>query len=690
MTRPYSEDLRTSKVPGWYEKKPATDTTLLTRTYLGIVRDSRDPQKMGRILVWIPEISGDADVPKNWIICQYCSPFAGASYLNNSMYNDKEGDDTISSLYEGEDSTFSHRTPDRTKGTYSGRQSYGMWFTQPDVGNEVLITFINGDPNFGVWFGSLFPQSLNHMVPGIAESQIFNGSTSDESGPVMEPDYTLESATKNKDNPRKLKYNKLYSGLKYQQGLNNDLVRGQSTSSARRESPSEVFGILTPDGNQFVMDDKQDHEFIRLRTNSGSQILIHQSSGMIYAISRDGTTWLELSNEGNIDIYGAENISIHAEKANVNLKAGQDINIQAGRNLNLKADGNFNIEATDFSINASGKFVVNSGAQASIKGFSIGLTSDTNIGLTAGAMLGLQGAPIMLNSGISDPQAETAGTINTHSPSGPSISSGPEAEWTSGSPYSGGSNIVPRVPQHEPWLEHEIATTGTRSDVVEGPLDPSIPLGASSQGATKPNDMTLPDNRRFEGDSYKGDEPVYIQVADVPACALQPVNTLQIDQAGMDFIKQKEGVRNIPYPDGGRYSVGVGHLITDADLAAGRLSNSGRISDELIDELLLEDLDRFQRAIRGCVTQPMSQEQFNACVSLAFNIGETAFCNSSLVNKSINTGNYESSPNNFMRFNKVRKGGRLVFHSGLNNRRREEAVLFATAPTPCEDVSPTT
>ena len=90
-------------------------------------------------------------------------------------------------------------------------------------------------------------------------------------------------------------------------------------SFSSREAPSEVFGILTPNGNSFVMDDVVDQELIRMRTKSGAQLLISQTTGIIYMISRDGKTWLELSNEGNVDIYGEANISVHAEKGNINL-----------------------------------------------------------------------------------------------------------------------------------------------------------------------------------------------------------------------------------------------------------------------------------------------------------------------------------------------------------------------------------
>ena len=84
----YSEDSRTITTPRWYEENPAIEGSLLTKTYMGYVRDSRDPQKMGRLLVWIPELTGDANKEENWIICNYCSPFGGATFPRGEYYKD--------------------------------------------------------------------------------------------------------------------------------------------------------------------------------------------------------------------------------------------------------------------------------------------------------------------------------------------------------------------------------------------------------------------------------------------------------------------------------------------------------------------------------------------------------------------------------------------------------------------------
>jgi len=686
MNIEYNESDRTISTPRWYTDNPGIDSALLIKTYIGKVRDSRDPQNMGRLLVWIPELSGDVNKIDNWIICSYCSPFAGASFVDTNLYIDSKESDVINDFYKSPDARFKHRTPEYKKDEYGGRQSYGMWFMPPDIGNEVLVTFVNGDPNKAVWFGCLFSQDMNQMVPGVGSKDVYDGVSTNDIGPVIDPDYdSNEPKPETGDATKKKKYTPLYNGLKLNQGLEKDLIRGQSTSSARRETPSEVFGILTPDGNQMVMDDHQDNEFIRMRTKSGAQLLIHQTEGMIYAISRDGKSWLELNNEGNVDIYGSMSVSVHAEKGDVNVKSGNNINIQAENDINMRAGNDIKIEVGgNLDIIADGNMASTSGKKLSIKsGAEMGITSNNDMGLTSGGTMQMQGGPfIKQNTGKGVQATESIRPI-THTPTGPSTNS-LNNPWVSGQAYPSGSNIVKRVPQHEPWIEHNITLRGTNNHVVEGDIDPDIPTGATSSTATKPNDITLPDGKRFEGKSITSKkESVYIQVPDVPDCALRPITNRQVSTNGLDHIKQSEGFENSIYKDqAGLDTIGVGHLITKEEKELGTFS-SGAITDEEANALLLKDLDSAQRSVRGCVTQPVTQDQYDSMVSLAFNIGGGAFCSSTLVKK-INEGEYKEVPNQMMRWNKVRVSGILTESNGLTARRRSEADLFAKAPEPCE------
>lgn len=690
---------RSMKMPEWYNDDPIIDTGTLSKTYIGIVKDSRDPQRMGRLMAWIPDLSGDANRIENWTMCSYCSPFAGASFFNIGIHEDKAVDvDTIKSLKES--TRLSGRIPDfeLDENKVSGRQSYGMWFVPPDIGNEVLITFINGDPNRAVWFGCMFQQDSNHMVPGIAQNKIFNDDQirEDEEGPVIEHD-SREGF--NQDSPNRKVYSPLRDGLKKFQGLDRDEVRGQSSSSATREAPSEVFGILTPNGNSFVMDDVVDQELIRMRTKSGAQLLISQTTGIIYMISRDGKTWLELSNEGNVDIYGDANVSVHAEKANVNIKAGLDINMQATRDMNLRVGGNFTMlvegdadtkvlgssvtEIGGFQdIGVTGKISINSGGTYNVSASSnLAMSSGAQIGLTASSDIREQGANIHMNgpTPVSPIGPQTAiEPQNFERPQPPKEPTTETPCFIKGDPYPEGVNIIPRVPQHEPWEDHQINTKGTNRQIPEGPLSDALP-GATSSTAEKPNNFTLPDGTRTEGVGFTAAGiPECIETGTVPADNLKPTAQRQISQNGIDLIKQFEGSENNVYKDvAGLDTIGVGHLITAEEKAAGTF-DSGFATDEQIDALLLQDLDSIQRSIRGCIKQPVSQNQYDALVSMAFNIGPSAFCSSTLVKK-INTADYKEVPNQMLRWTKARVSGVLTPVQGLVNRRVAEANLFAQA-----------
>jgi GH24 family phage-related lysozyme (muramidase) len=277
--------------------------TLQDKLYVGFVKVADDILRMGRLKVWIPELNGDPNDEGGWFLVNYCAPFAGAT----NVYDNKN------------------------ENTYLGTQkSYGMWFVPPDINNEVVCAFINGDPGRGIWFGCLFQQNMNHMIPGIP------GQDSTASLPVAE--YNKKFPQTNIEQPSRPLYEPLAQGLIIQ-GLDKDTIRGVSDSGARRnEPPNSVYGILTPGGSQFVFDDSPSNNYIRLRTQSGAQIMINDTSGFIYLNSVDGKNWISMDATGKIDIYAQDDISIRS-KASVNIRGDIDVNIEAGRDINMRARG---------------------------------------------------------------------------------------------------------------------------------------------------------------------------------------------------------------------------------------------------------------------------------------------------------------------------------------------------------------
>ena len=81
----------------------------------------------------------------------------------------------------------------------------------------------------------------------------------------------------------------------------------------------------------------------------------------------------------------------------------------------------------------------------------------------------------------------------------------------------------------------------------------------------------------------------------------------------------------------------------------------------------LQDASKFEGALKKCVTAPLHQYEYDSFVSLAYNIGPTAFCGSTLVRR-LNAGDYSGACAEIDRWNKA--GGRVV--QGLVNRRAAE------------------
>jgi len=84
----------------------------------------------------------------------------------------------------------------------------------------------------------------------------------------------------------------------------------------------------------------------------------------------------------------------------------------------------------------------------------------------------------------------------------------------------------------------------------------------------------------------------------------------------------------------------------------------------------LTDAQKFEGALKECVNVPLHQYEYDAFISLAYNIGPGAFCKSTLVRK-LNAGDYPGACQEILRWN--RAGGKVV--RGLVVRREQEHRL---------------
>lgn len=131
---------------------------------------------------------------------------------------------------------------------------------------------------------------------------------------------------------------------------------------------------------------------------------------------------------------------------------------------------------------------------------------------------------------------------------------------------------------------------------------------------------------------------------------------------GIEFIINEEGEKLTAYIcPAGVLTIGVGH--TGKDVVPGM-----KITKEKSRELLKLDLRRFEDAVNKSIKVTLKQHQFDALVSLAFNIGASAFSKSTLVKK-INSG--ADIKEIETEWKKWRKGGGKVLPILVRRRERE-------------------
>ena len=321
-----------------------------------------------------------------------------------------------------------------------------------------------------------------------------------------------------------------------EQGLLEDDARGTTTSTSRRNVPNMVFGISTPGpldrragalrktigqkqsltakpvpvsrlgGTTMVFDDGDDqyqrvkpasagpveyvdtldtnetkkgqpdipyNEYFRIRTRTGHQLLMHNSEDLIYIGNSRGTTWIEMTSNGKIDIYAQDSVSVHTEN-DFNFRADRDINMEAGRNINMKAaSGKWHVEVAqdlEFLVNGASKITVGNNLELLVGGSSkISTVGTTHINSGANNNISAGGDT---NIGSGGDHVESAGKIYMNSMAAEAAENAEQvlplvlrdnpvtstkAGWVSSKRYQSGTfaSIMKRVPMHEPWVLHE-------------------------------------------------------------------------------------------------------------------------------------------------------------------------------------------------------------------------------------------
>lgn len=137
-----------------------------------------------------------------------------------------------------------------------------------------------------------------------------------------------------------------------------------------------------------------------------------------------------------------------------------------------------------------------------------------------------------------------------------------------------------------------------------------------------------------------------------------------IGQKGLDLIKSFEGCKLDAYKDAvGVVTIGYGHTKT--------AQMGQRITQAQADDLLRSDIATFESAVTAAVAVLINQNQFDALVCFAFNVGAGALRGSTLLKK-LNAGDYQGAANEFLKWDKA--DGKVL--AGLTRRRKSERLLF--------------
>lgn len=140
---------------------------------------------------------------------------------------------------------------------------------------------------------------------------------------------------------------------------------------------------------------------------------------------------------------------------------------------------------------------------------------------------------------------------------------------------------------------------------------------------------------------------------------------MKISETGIALIKRFEGCKlNAYLCPAGVLTIGYGHT--------GEVKQGMVWTQQQADDALARDLQSFESAVSACVTVPITQSQFDALVSFAFNCGVGALRKSTLL-RLLNAGDYVGAEKQFARW--ISKG--TAAEKGLRRRRKAEALLFS-------------
>lgn len=468
---------------------------------VGRVMDTNDPNQMGRVRVYIPSVDRDTSLVGQLPFAMYCSPFGGHQHVQS-------------------------RGPDTSTYT-TGPVAYGF-FNIPKVGTDVVVAHLDGNPQYRIWFGALQGMYLAHTLPhgrftfnNPATPGELDGPLSSTESPIqpqydnLTGAYTRTTAVASNDTatdtkPR-INFEWRSRGIDYQAaGLGpsqqasptqqisdiaddrdfsftepdgtkfkgGKFTQGYATSRVEPDVPydpslvdggknldPQTYCLTTPGFHAWAMDDRPENCRIRLRTTGGHTIILDDTNERIYVATAQGNNWVEMDQDGSIDVYSSRRVSIHAAM-DVNIKTEGAFRVDAAKGIHLNSGGDTRITtasntevstAGDLDVNIKGNVGLQSGGDINVKSgavLNLTATSDTSIS-TGGGGFWTTSSDLNFNSGGT--VLVTGSTIELNGPTAGTANQA--SDTTANQAY-----LNNRVPEHEPWGRMMMKQSATDGD----------------------------------------------------------------------------------------------------------------------------------------------------------------------------------------------------------------------------------
>ena len=534
---------------------------------IGEVKVNAHPASMGNLMVFVPTFADRSreNDKSQWRQVKYCTPFYSRTEVQGS------GDSSVT-----------------TKNTA------GMIYPCPDIGTKVLCFFPEGRNQDGFWFACAPDTYMMQSIPEPAMTENVTTQAGQIRGKLAPG-----GEFNDKDNPTDKITNYLTPKRSFDsnthrilktQGLDEDQIRGLTSSNYMRETPSELFGITTKGrridknstdvadnkniigklknnadltkseadavegrvarkhGHSFVMDDgdiEGNNNLVRFRTAAGHQILLHDTEDLIYIGNSKGTSWVQMDASGQLDIYSQTNINLRSKS--INMHADSSIKMHAGNNIQLVAGKTLQLEGGTLAhmysdgqaqMYGAKSIDIKSGSTLNVEGSKVGIKASGNMDLQA-SCLALQGTASGAAKQTAAPKLDKADTkINT------------QGFWESTGTLK---TTVDRVPTHEPFAEHKTTTQESvlrsvqvgkipTSGTVE--LDkPKQPIKTASTGIEQTKQVA--NKETVSAATILKQPDVGINVGKLPSNTIKNVAAATVEKVGsggaLDFVDSVTG-----------------------------------------------------------------------------------------------------------------------------------------------------